>query len=699
MDETRDNALARLHAAVSNMAEGLCMFDADRRLVISNDHYAAIYDLPPDLVRPGTLHRDIVAYRTSHGMEPLRKGETFLNRHEVLLTEMKAAVEVVQLGNGRIIMIRHQPLEIGGWVATHLDITEQRSREAELNEQNARFDAAINNMPLGLCMFNAAGRLIVSNRLYAEMYHIPANLITPGLSLEDVLELRLEYGNQPVGGGDAYRRRRMDQFEDQDAQADIVEFIDGGVISILHHPMPGGGKVSTHQDITEQRRIEAHIQHMAGHDPLTDLPNRSLFQTQLEQVSAKVDRGDTAAVLCIDLDGFKGVNDALGHSAGDALLKEVAGRLAEMTRETDVVARLGGDEFAILANGLDQAEDAAVLAARIVEVMAQPFYVEGHHVVIGASVGIAVAPVDGRDGATLVKHADLALYRAKAGGRGTYHFYEKGLDAALQERRAIETALRGALVRDEFRLVFQPLINLKENRICSFEALLRWQHPERGYLEPAQFIPVAEESGLIVPIGEWVLQQACAAAVAWPEGTSVAVNLSPVQFRKNRHVVDHVKAALANSGLRPDRLELEITESVLLADSPLALDTLRQLKEVGVKIAMDDFGTGYSSLSYLRRFPFDKIKIDQSFVRDSSASQDSLAIVKAVIGLGRSLGMTTTAEGVETEAQLDMIREQGCTEVQGFLLSAPLPAGAVTELLSRTGSAKADGTMRARDVA
>jgi diguanylate cyclase (GGDEF)-like protein len=417
----------------------------------------------------------------------------------------------------------------------------------------------------------------------------------------------------------------------------------------------------------------------------------------MEEVNLRIQKGEIISVLCIDLDGFKSVNDTLGHAIGDAVLKDASNRLREITRDTDMVARLGGDEFAIVEGRLEQLEDAATLAGRVVKAMAQPFDLEGHHIVIGASVGIAVAPLDGSDGDILMKHADLALYRAKQDGRGTYHFYEKSLDAVLQERRSMETALRSALPGNQFRLVFQPLLNLRENRVCAFEALLRWEHPVRGYMHPAQFIPIAEESGLIVPIGEWVLREACKAAAAWPGDISVAVNLSPVQFRRNRNLVEQVKAALSSSGLRADRLEVEITETVLLADSENALQILRQLKDLGVKIAMDDFGTGYSSLSYLRRFPFDKIKIDQSFVQESSSSPDSLAIVKAMIGLGHSLGMTTTAEGVETEAQLSMIRDQGCTEVQGFLLSAPLPATAVSELLSRFGTKGAADAMRSRD--
>jgi diguanylate cyclase (GGDEF)-like protein len=621
-------------------------------------------------------------------MHPVGGAAGFLERQQALMRDHRPNVETVELRNGKIISIGHQPMSDGGWVATHHDITADVRHANELRLQNLRFDAALNNMTQGLCMFDRDKRLVVSNRRYAEMYRIRPDQVKPGTRLDEVLRQRVDAGNVPIGGGDAFVTNRLAVVPEGEAADFVVEMTDGRVISVRHQPLADGGWVATHEDITEQRRNEARIQHLARHDALTDLPNRVLFREHLEQVSTRSRGGETVGVLCVDLDYFKGVNDTLGHSIGDAVLKKVSQRLLDCARESDIVARLGGDEFAVLEARLERPEDASVLAGRIVKAIGEPFEIEGHRILIGASVGIAVAPVDGEDGPSLMKHADLALYRAKGEGRGTYHFYEKGLDAALQERRSTETALRSALLRNEFRLMFQPLINLAANRICSFEALVRWQHPERGLLQPSEFIPVAEETGLIVPIGEWVLREACATAATWPNHISIAVNLSPFQFRKNRNLIEHVKSALSAAGLSPDRLELEITESVLLADNELALHTLHQLKELGVRIAMDDFGTGYSSLSYLRRFPFDKIKIDQSFVHDTSGSADGLAIVKAVIGLGRSLGITTTAEGVETEAELDMIREQGCTEVQGFLFSVPLPATSVSKLLNRFEVAK-----------
>jgi predicted signal transduction protein with EAL and GGDEF domain len=344
------------------------------------------------------------------------------------------------------------------------------------------------------------------------------------------------------------------------------------------------------------------------------------------------------------------------------------------------VARLGGDEFALLVGDLDGGKDAAAVAARIVKSLGDPMLVEGRQTTVGASVGIAVAPTDGLDAETLMKNADLALYRAKSEGRGNYHFFEKGMDQALQNRRFLEQGLKGGLARGEFRLVYQPLIDLEENRICCLEALLRWDHPERGLVPPSDFVPIAEETGIIVPIGEWVLREACMAASKWPENVRIAVNLSPVQF-KNRALVNQVTSALHEAGLDPSRLELEITESLLLANTELTLEMLHRLRALGVRISMDDFGTGYSSLSYLRAFPFDKIKIDRSFMTGLSPREDNMAIIKAVIGLGKSLGMSTTAEGIETEDQLAAVREQGCNEVQGFLFSPPLPVSGVEALL------------------
>jgi diguanylate cyclase (GGDEF)-like protein len=457
--------------------------------------------------------------------------------------------------------------------------------------------------------------------------------------------------------------------------------------------MEDGGWVETHQDITEQRRSEARIHHLARHDALTDLPNRTLFAEEMAMAESRIRRGEMMAVVCFDLDHFKVINDTLGHAVGDALLQEVAARVNHAKREHECAARLGGDEFAILAGPLKSPSDAAALAERLIETIGKPMEIEGHRVIIGTSVGIAVAPGDGEDGETLMKNADMALYRAKSDGRGSYRFFEKGMDAAMQHRRAIESGLKLGLINDEFKLVFQPLMELENNRVSCMEALLRWEHSEMGPISPVEFIPVAEEIGFIVQLGEWVLQQACRVAATWPSDIRVAVNLSPVQF-KSRRLLESVRNALDAAGLPPSRLELEITESVLLSDSDQTLEILHTLRGMGIRISMDDFGTGYSSLSYLRAFPFDKIKIDRTFIEDAGSQDANFEIIKAVIALGRSLGMSTTAEGVETEAQLDAVRSHGCDEIQGFLFSRPLPEKDALELVTRLSTRPATEALR-----
>ncbi|WP_165184799.1 putative bifunctional diguanylate cyclase/phosphodiesterase [Caulobacter soli] len=442
------------------------------------------------------------------------------------------------------------------------------------------------------------------------------------------------------------------------------------------------------EDIAERKRAEAQIARLAHYDPLTDLPNRLLFQKDLSAALSRASRReDLVAVHCIDLDRFKTVNDTLGHPIGDALLKTAAERLRACVREGDTVARLGGDEFAVVQCGLTDLSGATRLAGRIVEALAETFELQGHQVMIGGSVGVAVSPNDGSDSDELLKKADMALYRAKADGRGAFHFFERAMDEALQARRALELDLRVALAEGQFELYYQPLFSLGADRVMGCEALLRWNHPTRGMVSPGDFIPIAEEIGLINPLGEWVLREACREAAGWPDHVRLAVNLSPAQFR-DKHLVGIVVSALAVSGLPAERLELEITESVLLQDSVGNMSILHDLKALGVRISMDDFGTGYSSLSYLRSFPFDKIKIDQTFVRDILDDADALAIIKAVLDLGASLGITTTAEGVESAEQLDELRRQGCGEIQGYFISRPKPAAEIAAMLGVTVAAQ-----------
>jgi diguanylate cyclase (GGDEF)-like protein len=434
-------------------------------------------------------------------------------------------------------------------------------------------------------------------------------------------------------------------------------------------------------EIADREELQAKSQYLAFHDTLTGLGNRLLFKEQLEEALHDVSvTPHPLAVLFLDLDGFKAVNDTLGHSVGDLLLKSIAAKLRDILSLTDRIARLGGDEFAILQISATQPGSSIALAERIIEIVSQPWNIEGHDVIVGASIGIAFAHPGDMNTENLLKSADLAMYSAKSDGRGTYRMFDPEMDAIVQARRILECDMRAAFVRNDFKLFYQPLVNLQTKKVTAFEALMRWQHPDRGLVSPGEFIPVAEEMGLIIQLGEWALRRACAEAMEWPSEIRVSVNLSPLQFSKG-NLVSIVMSALASSGLPASRLELEITESVLLEKSERNIAILNQLRSFGVRISMDDFGTGYSSIGYLRSFPFDKIKIDQSFVRDLLVDERSLAIVRAIAGLGVSFGMTTTAEGVETEAQMRCLNLEGCIEVQGYLYSKPVPADEIGGLL------------------
>ncbi|PAY04380.1 MULTISPECIES: bifunctional diguanylate cyclase/phosphodiesterase [Bradyrhizobium] len=555
-----------------------------------------------------------------------------------------------------------------------------RRAKTELHKQKVVLDTALENMSQGLCMFDADGRIMLFNERYSEMMG-RSRVPLQGRLLIDVLQ-------------DLHSVGEWDGDPEELCEALIAEAKAGNsgtriisrnerAIRVVDQPMKGGGWVATFEDITEWQQAQEQISHMARHDALTNLPNRTLFREQLEKASRLAKRSDQLAVLCLDLDHFKEINDTLGHPIGDALLREVARRLGECVTEHDTVARLGGDEFAIV-QFCSNCEPSVVssLASVVVERIAAPYEIEGHQLVIGVSIGISLAPEDGKDPDELLQKADLALYRAKADGRGTYRFFETGMDARAQARRLLERDLRLALEHDEFEVYYQPIRDVEGDRVVAFEALARWNHSLRGLIAPNNFIPVAEETGLIVPLGEIVLRKACAEAARWPADIAVAVNLSPVQF-KNPNLVSSVRAALDASGLSPDRLELEITESVLLQNSEATLTVLHELRGFGVRISLDDFGTGYSSLSYLRSFPFDKIKIDRSFVTDLATREDSMAIVRAVTGLGKSLGIVTTAEGVETDTQFDLLRQEGCTQAQGYLFSPPRPAADVAKMLHR----------------
>jgi len=560
-------------------------------------------------------------------------------------------------------------------------LTDRKSRAVN-ERQKALLDIAIENMPQALCMFDAEGNSTLFNSHYAELVGIPADQLK-GMNLLDQFELRKSRGTFK---GDS--RAMFDSIMAEiGAGRPIVKTEDlvvpGKVLRITEQPLPGTGWVVTIEDVTEWRKTQERIAHLARHDALTDLPNRTTFREELDRVLRYTRREPGAAVLYIDLDHFKEINDTLGHPIGDQLLIEVARRLADCIRDGDTVARLGGDEFAVIQVSHHEPEtDAAALAMRIVSIVSTPYQLQGHHVSIGTSVGIALAPSDASEPDELIKKADLALYRAKAEGRGSYRFFELDMDASAQNRRLLNTELRLALTRNEFTLRYQPIRDVESDEIICFEALLRWEHPERGEILPDQFLALADSSGLIVPIGDWVLQTVCADAARWHSDVRVSVNLSPSQFRHPR-LVPSVAAALTASGLPPHRLELEITETVLLRQKKDAIGVLRALQALGVGLSMDHFGAGYAALSSLKDFSFDRVKIDRSFIQQIDPRDDAFAALNAVTGLSRRLGRATSATGVETTHQLALLRAAGCGEIQGLLISPPATAQEVKQMLGR----------------
>ena len=544
-----------------------------------------------------------------------------------------------------------------------------RDREARLAGQNEVIDAAINNMQHGLVMFDADARVVIFNQRYLEMSGLNPEQVRRGQPMIELLRQRCAIGTFSDDPEEYIERLKQFIARGETCTAEF-ELQDGRIIAVTSRPKPDGGWVATHDDITERYRAERKIAHLAHHDALTDLPNRMLLRTRLAEAVAGLDDGKRLAVFCLDLNNFKTVNDTLGHQFGDELLKTVADRLRVCVDDSVTVARVGGDEFALVLPDLVHAADCLVLAQHICETVRAPIELFGHTILVDSSIGIAVGPDDGSKADELIKHADLALYGAKADGHGSYRRFEPAMAASVQMRRALESELRRALAESQFVLHYQPIINLDANTITCCEALVRWQHPERGLVSPAEFIPVAEEMGLIVPLGEWVLRKACADAATWPDDIKVAVNLSPLQMRNA--LVTTVIGALAAAGLPASRLELEITESVMMRNTQTTLATLHQLRQLGVILSMDDFGTGFSALSYLRQFAFDKIKIDRCFVSDLSNSA-SMAIVRAVTDMAGRLGMITTAEGVETPGQMTQARMLGCNEAQGYYIGRPQP--------------------------
>ena len=810
----RERSLQR-DTALNNMSQGLVMFDSATRLVVCNDRYRQIYNLPPDLVKPGCTVINLLKYRAANGTFA-GKPEEYVRDLRAQIAKGKTTKHVVEIGDGRITTVVNQPMANGGWVATHEDVTEKVRAEKASEQQKLQLDAALENMSHGLCMFDAMQRLIVCNKRYAELYGLNDEQTKPGTKLRTILEARIARGNAP-DDHERYINDRINEVTENRPYQITNRLSDGRYVFVVHRPMANGGWVATHEDVTEAKRqeealaqanqeliekqyaidqavivaitdvkgdiiyandnfcrisgyareellganhrilasgfhsekffrdmyrqianghvwrgeirnkakdgslywvdstivpqlgpdgkpiaymairiditarklAEAKISYMASHDALTGVGNRAVLHEKLEEALARSRRRqEPFTVLLLDLDGFKHINDTLGHAAGDELLKELVGRLNSSLRETDILTRLGGDEFAIIQGGeTNQREAAIALAVRVLEIVSMPFNLDGHDVTIGTSIGIAVAPEDGVDPGDLLQKADLALYRVKSEGRNNFRFFDEEMSKGAMARLKLLSDLRVALIRDEFELHYQPVFDVKTRRPCGVEALVRWRHPVDGLISPDRFIPLAEESGLMEPLGEWILDKACADAASWPDNIKVAVNLSTVQFRTGK-LFDVILCALVESGLPPERLELEITESVFMQNVESNRVVIQQLKNIGISIVLDDFGTGYSSLSYLTTFPFDKIKIDKSFTQGLTSRAGCAAIVASVLTLARGLDIIVTAEGIETKQQFELLRVAGVQQMQGYLFARPCP---VTELsfpaLERKGQA------------
>ncbi len=548
---------------------------------------------------------------------------------------------------------------------------------ARFEEQANRFDIALNNMSHGLCMLDEHNRLRVWNKRFIELLHLQNTPIRVGMPVSYLIRHSIRAGNhksmsvkQVVSElASALQRNEFDQFQ--------ISPDGEHTLAVSRRIMSDGGSVVILEDVTERKRAQQRIEHLARFDELTGLANRAQFHDRINEILGAMHRSKKhIAIHLIDLDRFKAINDTLGHPIGDKLLKQVAARLSTEIRPADMITRFGGDEFIVLQTGNPNHRDAKSLAQRLAATLNDPFDIDGHRIDIGASIGVAIAPNDGRDADQLLKKADMALYAAKKLGGGDHHFFAAEMEEAAQERRALELDLREALAAEQFTLNFQPLIDLRTGRVTTCEALVRWTHPQRGNVSPAMFIPVAEETGLIVALGEWVLNRACVEAATWPNDVKVAVNLSPIQF-KDRRLGLQVVSALAKSGLPARRLELEVTERLLLEDNDSTLATMEQLKELGISLSLDDFGTGYSSLNYLRKFPFHKIKIDQSFIRDHGNEREARAIIGAIASLGAGLDKIVVAEGIETEEQRKLVTAQGVHEGQGYLFGRPMDAQAI----------------------
>jgi diguanylate cyclase (GGDEF)-like protein/PAS domain S-box-containing protein len=677
-----------LNAALENMTQGLCMFDKDGRLVVCNDLYAKIYALPEELVRPGSLYSEIIAYRFNNNIVKGDQRQQLLALSAMFDNQKTSRID--EHSDGRLVRVTRQSLQNGGWVSTHDDITEQQRAALELDETKTFLDSIIENIPISVIVKDAKTlKYLFVNRAFESMHDQPrADFL--GRTAADIFgamnakQIHV-HDAEALAGSDSIVRNEQEVTSPKrgtrlQATSRIVIRDSGGDTKYL---------IVVIDDVTERRKTEQRIAFLAHHDALTGLANRTALTQKIEEAAARQRRrGEPFSVLLLDLDRFKQVNDTLGHPAGDTLLTEVAARLKGLVRETDSLARLGGDEFAIIQAGeADQRAAASGLAARIIKALGEPFEIEGGDISIGTSIGIALAPEHATGSDNLLKMADLALYRVKSSGRNGYRFFDPEMSEVASARHEIEMDLRRAVAQGEFELHYQPIIDTKTRKICVAEALVRWRHPTKGLIFPDKFIPLAEETGLIMQIGEWVLLAACTEAATWPADIKVAVNLSLVQFRK-ADLAGTVMRCLAASGLPPERLELEITETALIESAAECLPALRHFKNIGITIVLDDFGTGYSSLSQLAMFPFDKIKIDKSFTQNLTKRSECAAIISATLTLAQNLNIATTAEGVETVDQYRILRLAGVTSLQGYLFKRPGPASEIDFDLVYDGGGK-----------
>lgn len=669
-----EEVAARFKSAIENISQGLSMFDANHRLVAYNGKYLQMLNLSSGELKLGSSFREILELRNAKGS--LRDE---IDSHVEAVTKGAARGEqvdiTVSLSDGRIIRVVNCPKTDGGWVATHQDITDHQRAEIELANVRNFLDTIIQNMPVPVAIRDVATRrYLLVNRAYESLFGVPRDQWL-GTTVHD---------HFPKGLAERFLVHDEDAIEAQDrivSEEFAIETKTNGRRIVMTTRVVVRDKnqkaqylIAIVDDVTERKRSEAKIERLAHYDGLTNLANRNLFRERIEECLARQRRmGTEFAVFLLDLDKFKAVNDRLGHQAGDTLLCEVAGRLKAAIREVDVAARLGGDEFALIVMpGRDDMKDgAATLATRLVEIISAPYEIEGQSVVVGCSIGVAVAPAHGERSDELLRNADLALYKSKNGGRNCFHIYGEEFKLEADSRNALENDLREAIWREEFELFYQPVINIATGAITAVEALVRWRHPVKGLILPDQFIPLAEQTGLIIPIGEWAMIRACRDAMLMPQDIKVAVNLSPIQFAKS-NLVEAAIFALVDSQLPPERLEFEVTEGVLLRETEQNLEILRQLKNLGVSIALDDFGVGYSSLGYLTSFPFGKVKIDRTFIRRLDKSE-SKAVVSSIVQLSRSLNLITAAEGIETEGQLDVVQSLGVDLAQGYLFGRPQP--------------------------